>query len=490
MDKPRHPIKKICQIPEIQNDRLRATGGQYRTKTFLLVLRIIPFDKNRCIIEATDFTSNHQISEEIGEDEKEYKYLRLDENKVLRAVAFNDKVQSLNSAYKEAFPPHTLSIPDVDDDRDSSVVLDDRLLILGMTLKWRTFRGIFEPYVYDPDIVEWEYLTEYEKPVVSDLYKKILKKRQYIKALNGLEKVIIPQQFINNMLQDDDDDVSQMTSFDEESDEEAVVELVHESQTRQDDAIASDINNAAESSGRAVYSIERDLSQEKRGNDNNSELARGFDKFTEVLNSNNGGSTKNEQISSDFGHKRAISGLGYEEAAKRSRQDPSSPDENDFCDPQPQTSSVKKAKDSQRAELDNDEEFTTISKLIKLNNTVDNKVYAVICEVLHATPTDKELLSYKSCEVNPLTGEMELSHTRLQGIEFIVTDVAKPKNYELQEGEYLSIYLDGEQVLALSQSSGATKRLLNFAWDNARDDTIITLNLRKVQREALVWTIQ
>lgn len=489
MGKSHNPVKKIWEIPEIEGDFPRGSKFPYRTKTFVLVLRVMPLNNKRCVIEATDFTANNQISDEIGEDEKDYRFLKVDENKVLRIIGYRDKFLNLCRLYETAFPDNKIDLAENNPDGGFLRVLDDKLLIMSLTLKWREYNGKLEPYAYDPDVVEWDCLEEHEKPVVSALYKKILKRKQYIKSLEGLEKVIIPEEFTKNVSNDDDDDdISEMSLFEDDLVEQSLVELAQVSQVYQYGN--NEVDDSAMDHNHIANSIERDLSRDQNGVGGYSPLLHAPRSVIEVPISFESGNLDGRQKSQETRHKRAKSELEFQEAAKRSKQESSTPDENETRDDQTQNNNVVGTKRISSAKSSGDGLFFRIDELNKLDNTVDGKTYNVVCEILHATPSDKEWFSYKPYEVNPLTQEKELSHTRLQGIEFIITDAAKPNNHELLEGEYLSIYLDGDQVLALTKTNCVTRKLLNFAWDNTHDDAIMILKLCKVQREVVVWTVQ
>ena len=439
------PVKKVSQIPTIHGQYIREKL-QYRTKTFCLVLRVFPVDETRCKVDVTDFTAHVQISDEVDENEKEYRFLKTDENKVLRVISFKDKIQMLAQKYENLYPGQKVNLPKEDD--FFLMVLDDKLMVVSMTMWWREYRGILEPYTYDPDIVEYEYLEANEKKVVDDLYKKILKKREYIKELDGLEKVIIPADVLNKMTYDDDD-ISEMSLFEDDD----------------------DLSGEEESNSTEPESIQNCGS-------NNVSLVLVPESVIEVPNSSE--SIKNQ----DKRHKRVKSDAEVQEIQKRTKQDSSGPDENGFYEAPSENNSAVNVATPRDGII-----YSTVSGLNKLNSTIDNTIYMVVCEIIHATPSNKELFTFKSYEVNPVTEEIELSHTRLQGIEFIIIDPGKSSNLLLQEGEYSSIYLDGDQVLALSKSNSEAKQLLDFAWDKKKDCTVLKLNLLKVQRHVVQWTI-
>ncbi|KAG5421715.1 hypothetical protein I9W82_000807 [Candida metapsilosis] len=442
------PVKKVSQIPTIYGQYIR-DKLQYRTKTFCLVLRVFPVDEARCRVDVTDFTAHVQISDEVGENEKEYRFLKTDENKVLRVISFKDKIQMLAQKYEDLYPGQKVNLPKAEEDEMFSKILDDKLMVVSMTMWWREYRGILEPYTYDPDIVEYDYLQAHEKKVVDDLYKKILKKREYIKALNGLEKVIIPADVLNKVTYDDDDDISEMSSFEDDDELSGEEESTSIGSQSNQNYGANNLSSAC-------------VSESVIGVPNSSESFKNQDKR----------------------HKRVKSDAEVQEIPKRTKQGSSSADENGFYDVASENNSAVNVTTPRDGIT-----YSTVSGLNKLNSTIDNTIYMVYCEIIHATPSNKELFTYKSYEVNPVTEEIELSHTRLQGIEFIITDPGKSSNSLLQEEEYSSIYLDGDQVLALSKSNSEAKQLLDFAWDKKKDCTVLKLKVLKVQRHVVQWTV-
>lgn len=450
-----NPVRRICEIPKIEGNC--HLGRPYKTRTYVLILKFEQFDDNRYSMWSTDFTSNVQIDSELGEDEKEFTVLKTDDNKVLRIVVYDDKVRDILETYNQAHPSYALQVPERGSTRNEMQV-DDKLMIFGMTLSWREYRGIFEPWAYDLEIVEWEYLDDAGRKAVSSLYKNILKKKHYIKALDPkLVKDVISEEFLRTVSvnddDDDDDELSEMSLYEDDLVDQSITHVT-QAQARQN-VIIDDV----------VYSIEQDLTQDQIGNVNTTQ---------------------------EMGHKRINSVPDFNDGgAKRSKQGSSSSDENNFYDAQTQNKGVVRTSNASSTSDNASGVFTTICELNKLDqHTIDNKTYNVVCDILHASPCDKEWFSFKSYEVNPLTEDLELSHTQLQTIEFIITDPAKPDNYELDQGEYLSIYLDGPQVVKLNKASCVTRKLLNFAWDKTHDDSILRLKLRKVQRETVVWTVE
>ena len=79
----------------------------------------------------------------------------------------------------------------------ASGVLDvhDKLLVVKMTLRTRLYQGFYEPYSYDQEIVDYEYLGNKDRLVVDDLFRNIVSvKNIFQKSLTWLLG-LCPQNF-------------------------------------------------------------------------------------------------------------------------------------------------------------------------------------------------------------------------------------------------------------------------------------------------------
>ncbi|KAI5953575.1 hypothetical protein KGF54_002947 [Candida jiufengensis] len=467
--------KKFCEIPPIDGNTILGSDEICKTKCYFLVLQILPTNKKFSKFEVTDFTSNVQLNDEIGKDEKNYRYLCTDDNKVLEIVVHQDKLDPISGWYEEEFPGLKLNLAQDVRDNNGQVFVDDKVLIMAMTLRWREYHGKLEPYTYDPEVIKWEpeNMTEKDQQVVIDLYRNILQQRDYVqtlqnKASNRLQK-IIPAEFYQQFY------INKNYSY----------KSVQKN--------TNDTGKANENSN-TVYQPTEEVDKSSKQNEEQSQVKNEDEEQTQVKNEINtsqagvSNSVKVEPIIST-----TILPVEYDEDIfdNLSSSDENLPTSSTASQPAQPRLEEKASVNMAEQKLDSEEEeeelpitemetpthkrssseqsqlqsqpnkrhrqnvpggFISIQDLNDANYLkleIDNKVYKILCQIIGTKPEDLALVCGKELVKNKITKKMELGDPIIAGLSLLIAEPNLPSGSELYENDFLEIELTDQDVLKL-----------------------------------------
>lgn len=179
---------KIEDFPEIMDGQKQGP----RVGFCGLVVRFYPSRRDYIGMDVTDFTSHPRVCQN-----QEYYNggLLLARNELLTIPVKIEALKRIQVSYPGIFgEQYNLA----EEYYSASGVLDvhDKLLVVKMTLRTRLYQGFYEPYSYDQEIVDYEYLGNKDRLVVDDLFRNIVSRKEYFSKVSHLAPRLMPAKFL------------------------------------------------------------------------------------------------------------------------------------------------------------------------------------------------------------------------------------------------------------------------------------------------------
>lgn len=158
-----------------------------------LVLRFYPRTREYIGMDVTDFTSHRQVCRN-----QEYYNggLLLERNEVLTLPVYIEALERIQNSHLDVFGEE-YNLKEQYLSGGGALDVHDKLLVVVMTLKNRLYQGFLEPYSYDHEVLDYEYLDSKEKLIADDLFRNIMSHKEYFSKVSHLAPKIVPQKLLS-----------------------------------------------------------------------------------------------------------------------------------------------------------------------------------------------------------------------------------------------------------------------------------------------------
>ncbi|MCP8719850.1 MAG: hypothetical protein M5F18_11245 [Asgard group archaeon] len=178
------PFLKVKDFPFLE------ARDTYKVSTCLLLLEILENYKTMQLV-CTDFTNN------IQNKEGNYKRNRLDipSGQIICIPMLPKEFEALNKSYNEFYNDSYNLVQEYKD--NGFVDVADKLIVITLNLKLRLYNRVLEPYLYDPEMVEYQLCDKRELEVVRSLFKEIIKRNAYFKLVKERCHKLMPPDLVS-----------------------------------------------------------------------------------------------------------------------------------------------------------------------------------------------------------------------------------------------------------------------------------------------------
>lgn len=180
------PFLKVEEFPILEENN----HAQHKVSTCLLVLEFFR-ERDFMKLICTDFTNNAQTSG--GEFHRNG--LDIPAGQLIKIPMHKTDFTNLGENYNEFYKKPTDFMKMWDE--DSWFDVSDMLIIIKINLRLRLYRGILEPYTYDPEMVLYEDCGVQDSRKIHSLFKEIISRKPYFKLIESYARIMMPKELLS-----------------------------------------------------------------------------------------------------------------------------------------------------------------------------------------------------------------------------------------------------------------------------------------------------